>query len=73
MDGCETRSRSASGPEHLRRTLTIALVVGTILTAINQGDVIVRGEASFATLAKGALRGPPAVGPLERVGWANPR
>ena len=41
--------------EHLRRTLTIALVVGTILTAINQADVILRGEASAATVVKGAL------------------
>jgi hypothetical protein len=42
-------------PEHLRRTLTIALVVGTILTAINQADVIARGDATTTTLAKAAL------------------
>jgi hypothetical protein len=42
-------------PEHLRQTLTIALVVGTILTAINQADVIVRGDATTTTLAKAAL------------------
>jgi hypothetical protein len=42
-------------PEHLRRTLTIALVVGTILTAINHSDVILRGEATSATLAKSGL------------------
>jgi hypothetical protein len=42
-------------PQHLRRTITIALVVGTILTAINQADVIARGDASSATLAKAAL------------------
>jgi hypothetical protein len=42
-------------PQHLRRTITIALVVGTILTAINQADVIARGDASPATLAKAAL------------------
>ena len=29
----------------LRRSLLTALVVGTILTAINQGDVILAGEA----------------------------
>jgi hypothetical protein len=29
--------RICLAPQHLRRTLTIALVVGTILTAINQG------------------------------------
>jgi hypothetical protein len=42
-------------PEHLRRTLTIALVVGTLLTAINQADVIARGDATSATLAKAVL------------------
>jgi hypothetical protein len=42
-------------PQHLRRTITIALVVGTILTAINHADVIARGDATSATLAKAAL------------------
>jgi hypothetical protein len=31
--------------EHLRRTIRIALVVGTILTLINQLDVILRSDA----------------------------
>jgi hypothetical protein len=42
-------------PQHLRRTLAIAVVVGTILTAINHADVIARGEATSATLAKAGL------------------
>ncbi|MFL5871798.1 MAG: nitrate/nitrite transporter NrtS [Solirubrobacterales bacterium] len=42
-------------PEHLRRTIRIALVVGTILTLINQLDVILRGEATAVTAAKAAL------------------
>jgi hypothetical protein len=42
-------------PEHLRRTLTIAVVVGTVLTAINHADVIARGDATTATVAKAAL------------------
>jgi hypothetical protein len=42
-------------PEHLRRTLTIALVVGTLLTAINQADVIARGDGTATTLAKAVL------------------
>jgi hypothetical protein len=42
-------------PEHLRRTLAIAVVVGTVLTAINHADVIARGDATTATLAKAAL------------------
>ncbi len=28
----------------LRRSLVIGLIVGTILTAINQGNIIVRGD-----------------------------
>ena len=39
-------------PEHLRRTLRIALVVGLILTAINQADVIIRGNATTLTAVK---------------------
>jgi len=39
-------------PEHLRRTLLIALVVGVVLTLINQLDVIVSGDATLATWIK---------------------
>lgn len=42
-------------PKHLRRTARIALVVGVILTAINQGDVILGGDATAATGLKAAL------------------
>ena len=42
------------GP-HLRRTLTIALVVGTLLFAINQLDVVVRGDATAAVWIKSAV------------------
>jgi hypothetical protein len=38
--------------EHLRRTIKIALVVGLVLTAINEGDVIASGEATAATGVK---------------------
>jgi hypothetical protein len=41
--------------EHLRRTIPIALVVGTILTLINQSDVILSGDATTATWVKCAL------------------
>jgi hypothetical protein len=41
--------------EHLRRTLRIAFVVGVVLTAINQLDVILRGDASAVTAVKCAL------------------
>ena len=39
-------------PEHLRRTLGIALVVGTILTLVNQADVIIGGDATALTWIK---------------------
>jgi hypothetical protein len=42
-------------PEHLRRTVRIALVVGTILTLINQLDVILRGDATAVTWVKAVL------------------
>jgi hypothetical protein len=38
--------------EHLRRTLRIALVVGVVLTSINQLDVILRGDATVVTWVK---------------------
>jgi hypothetical protein len=41
--------------EHLRRTVRIALVVGTILTLINQLDVILRGDATALTWTKAGL------------------
>jgi hypothetical protein len=42
-------------PAHLRTTLKIALVVGCVLTAINQLDVFLRGDATAATFVKTAL------------------
>jgi hypothetical protein len=41
--------------EHLRRTIAIALVVGTILTLINQLDVFVKGNESALTWVKSGL------------------
>ena len=38
--------------EHLRRTVRIALVVGILLTAVNQLDVIVRGDTTAITWIK---------------------
>ena len=40
---------------NLRRTLSIALVVGFVLTAINQGGVISSGHATTATWIRCAL------------------
>jgi hypothetical protein len=40
---------------HLRRTVTIALIVGTVLFAINQLDVVVRGDATTIVWAKVAI------------------
>jgi SAM-dependent methyltransferase len=42
-------------PPHLRRTVAIALVVGTILFCINQLDVILRGEADAVVWIKSAV------------------
>lgn len=42
-------------PAHLRRTVRIALVVGLVLTTINELDVILRGEAVAATWVKCAV------------------
>ena len=39
---------------HLRKTVRIALVVGTVLFCINQLDVVLRGDAGTATWVKGA-------------------
>jgi hypothetical protein len=42
-------------PAHLRRTVRIALVVGVVLTVINQLDVLIRGDATTLTFVKCAL------------------
>ncbi len=42
-------------PPHLRKTVTIALVVGTVLFAINQLDVVVRGDANAVVWIKSAV------------------
>ena len=41
--------------EHLRRTVRIALLVGLVLTSINQLDVILRGDATTVTWLKSGL------------------
>ena len=40
---------------HLRKTLKIALIVGCVLTAINQLDVFLSGDATAATFVKTGL------------------
>ncbi len=47
--------RFCARPRNLRRTARIALVVGVLLTAINQGAVIVDGHATTATWVRCAL------------------
>ncbi len=42
------------GP-HLRRTASVALVVGTILFAINHLDEVLRGQATRVIWVKGAV------------------
>ena len=41
---CLALWRSARRPAILRRCATIAVVVGTLLTLVNQGDVILSGR-----------------------------
>lgn len=41
-------------PTHLRRTTRIAFVVGLLLTAVNQGAVIIGGDASTLTWVRSA-------------------
>jgi hypothetical protein len=40
---------------HLRRTISIALLVGTILFCINQLDVVLRGQATTEVWIKSAV------------------
>ncbi len=40
---------------HLRKTVRVALLVGTVIFAINQLDVVLRDQATAATYLKGAL------------------
>lgn len=42
-------------PAHLRKTVKIALIVGCVLTAINQLDVFLRGDATAVTFVKTGL------------------
>lgn len=47
--------RVACEPAHLRRALLVAGVVGTVLFAINQLDLVLRGEATTAVWLKSAV------------------
>jgi hypothetical protein len=40
---------------HLRRTIRVALVVGTIIFSINQLDVVLRGKADAVVYLKCAI------------------
>jgi hypothetical protein len=42
-------------PPHLVRTISIALIVGTVLFLINQLDVVIRGDATIVVWLKSAL------------------
>ncbi len=41
-------------PSYLKKTLRIALIVGTILFLINHLDEVLRGQATYAVWIKGA-------------------
>ena len=42
-------------PRHLKRTVGIALLVGVVLTVIDQGAVIASGDANTATWVRCCL------------------
>ncbi len=52
LAGLGPRVRLCCRPRHLRRTSTIAVVVGSWLTLFNQGEVLWAGEVGFAMLLK---------------------
>jgi hypothetical protein len=47
-----TALETCRAPSNLKRTLTIAGIVGCILSIINEGDVIAHGHATGATVIK---------------------
>jgi hypothetical protein len=55
IDGMRSALAFCARREHLRRTIRIALVVGLVLTAINQLDVIASGDATAGTWVKCGL------------------
>lgn len=52
LAGLGSLVRLCCRPRHLRRTSTIAIVVGSWLTLFNQGEVLWAGGLSFALLLK---------------------
>lgn len=48
-NGTAEALRYCATPKNLRRTIRIALLVGVLLTAINQGSVILAGHVNTAT------------------------
>jgi hypothetical protein len=44
--------RNVSRPAVFRRCLVIALVVGTLLSLVNQGDALLRGQIDGVTLLR---------------------
>jgi hypothetical protein len=42
-------------PPYLKKTLRVALIVGSILFVINHLDEVLRGEATYAVWMKGAI------------------
>ena len=44
-----------SAPANLKRTVTIALVLGTLFVAMNQLEMIISGDATFVVWLKAGL------------------
>ena len=47
-----THCRYCARPENLRATIKIALVVGVLLTAINEGDTLANGHLGVGLVVK---------------------
>jgi hypothetical protein len=47
--------RVVLAPQHLKRTISIALIVGTVFFTMNQLSVILHGRATAAVWVKAAL------------------
>lgn len=55
MRSLRTSVEICSRPEHLRRTLRIALIVGIVLGLINQSGVVFAGDATTLTWVRVGL------------------
>lgn len=70
IESIRTYAKLACQPSVVRRALKYAVVVGTVLIAINHGDAVLRGELEAGRVARMALTTlvPYVVSTLSSVG-----